>query len=130
LKVRGGRSLVAHEQMHELSLLPDYRGTWGCLQWREGHAALANVFDGMNNDECMYEMRTGSFLRGVYDGIFLSVVKRHWKKEGRQEGLLTIKQRLVLLNWEQAFFQWRGRAIWFVLWCRRGRKFFEGFCGV
>jgi hypothetical protein len=45
----------------------------------------------------MYEMRTGSFLRGVYDGIFLSVVKRPWKKEGRKEGrkafLLTIKQR-------------------------------------
>jgi hypothetical protein len=33
----------------------------------------------------MYEMRSGSFLRGVYDGIFLSVVKRHWKKEGREE---------------------------------------------
>jgi hypothetical protein len=40
----------------------------------------------MHNDEGMYEMRTGSFLRGVYDGIFLSVVKRHWKKEGRKKG--------------------------------------------
>jgi hypothetical protein len=30
----------------------------------------------------MYEMRIESFLRGVYDGIFLWVVKRHWKKEG------------------------------------------------
>jgi hypothetical protein len=34
----------------------------------------------------MYEMRTGSFLRGVDDGICLLVVKRHWKKEGRKEG--------------------------------------------
>ncbi len=86
LKVRGGRSLVAHEQMRELSLLPDDRRTWGCLEWREGHAALKNVFDGLHNDEGMYEMRMGSFLRGVYDGIFLSVVKRHWK-EGRKEGM-------------------------------------------
>jgi hypothetical protein len=30
----------------------------------------------------MYEMRIGSFVRGVYDVIFLWVVKRHWKKEG------------------------------------------------
>jgi hypothetical protein len=40
----------------------------------------------MHNDEGMYEMITGSFLRGVYDGIFLLVVKRHLKKEGRKEG--------------------------------------------
>jgi hypothetical protein len=44
LKVRVGRRLVAHEQMHERSLLPDDRCTWGCLKWREGHAALGNVF--------------------------------------------------------------------------------------
>jgi hypothetical protein len=36
----------------------------------------------------MCEMRTGSFLRGLYYGIFLSVVKRHWKKEGREGGML------------------------------------------
>ncbi len=40
----------------------------------------------MHNDEGMYEMRTGSFLRGVYDGIFLLVVRRHLKKEGRMDG--------------------------------------------
>jgi len=46
----------------------------------------------MHNDEGMYEMRTGSFLRGVYDGIFLSSVKRHWKKEGRKEGMTANNQ--------------------------------------
>jgi len=101
-RYEGGGSLVAHEQMHELSFLPDDRCIWGCLEWREGHAALGNVFDGMYNDEGMYEMRIGSFLRGVYDGIFVCVGKRHWKKEGRKAWLLTIKQR-HLLNWEQAF---------------------------
>jgi hypothetical protein len=38
----------------------------------------------MHNDEGIYEMRIGSFLRGVYGGIFLWVGKRHWKKEGRR----------------------------------------------
>jgi hypothetical protein len=46
----------------------------------------------MHNDEGMYEMRTGSFLSGVYDGIFLSVVKRHWKKAGRKERILVNNQ--------------------------------------
>jgi len=89
--VREGRNLVAHEQMHELSVLPDDRCTWGCLEWWEGHAALRNVFDGLHNDEGMYEMRIGSFLRGVYDGIFLWVVKRHCK-EGRKESMLVNNQ--------------------------------------
>ncbi len=40
---------------------------------------MRNVFDGLHNDEGMYEMRIESFLRGVYDGIFLWVAKRHWK---------------------------------------------------
>ncbi len=53
---------------------------------------MGNVFDGMHNDEGMYEMRTGSFLSGVYDGIFLSVVKRHWKKAGRKERILVNNQ--------------------------------------
>jgi hypothetical protein len=42
----------------------------------------------MHNDEGMYKMRTGSFLRGLYHGIFLSVMKRHWKKEGRKGRLV------------------------------------------
>jgi hypothetical protein len=42
----------------------------------------------MHNNEGMYEVITGSFLRAVYDGIFLLVVKRHLKKEGREDGML------------------------------------------
>ncbi len=49
----------------------------------------------MHNDEGMYEMITGSFLRGFYDGIFLLVVKRHLKKEGRKEGRMA-----CLLNFD------------------------------
>jgi hypothetical protein len=48
----------------------------------------------MHNDEGMYEMITGSFLRGVYDGIFLLVVKRHLK-EGRKE-----RRMACLLNFD------------------------------